>query len=400
MRALIITSSFHPVVGGAETYAYEVARGLAQAGHLVHVVTDLPRGARPGSGFPQDPEGVTVRRLHRFRELLADESKIYWEQMAFGLHPELESCALELRPDVVLTNSLDTAVLGKTLALALGIPWAAAFHEQDPAAEPLGGARMRLVYQVLAPDLVLAGSEFYADRARRWGRPEHVEVIHHGVDTDRFHPGAGGCGVRNRYGVPDGSVLVVCAGRFKARKGQLETLRAFAVLHEHDPAARLLLVGSVSSASEEYARQLEAEVDRLGLRDAVRIDREVTFDRMPAVLAAADIVAQPSHAEGLGLAVLEAMSSGRATVTTDITGVREILTVPGIAETVPPGEVAPLAAVLVRLAADRDGRSALGGRAREHVTAAFSRQRMVARTESALAALVARNDTRLERQHV
>lgn len=400
MRTLILASSFHPVVGGAETYVYEIARGLADAGHPTTVVTDLPRQALPGYTPPDDPPGVTVRRLYRFHELLADPSKIYWEQMAHGLHPEILACAEEARPEVVLTNSLDTAVPGKTLALALGIPWAAAFHEQEPESEPLGQGRLKLVYDVLAPDLVLAGSEFYAERARRWGSGDRTLVVHHGVDTDRFRPGLDASAARERYGIPLDALLTVCAGRLKPRKGQLETLRAFAALHERAPHARLLLVGSVNSASREYSESLEAEVDRLGLRAVVRIDRSLTFDRMPEVLAAADIVAQPSHAEGLGLSVLEAMSSGRATVTTDVPGIREILGPPGVAEVVPPGEVAPLAAALIRLAADRGLRASLGRRAREHVQRCFSRRRMVADTTAALRALTTRPPVPLESTRV
>ncbi|MFJ4622468.1 glycosyltransferase family 4 protein [Streptomyces sp. NPDC088812] len=400
MRTLILTSSFHPAIGGAETYAYEIARGLAHTGHPTAVVTDLPRHARPGEVFAGDPADVSVHRLHRFQSLLADDSKIFWEQMAFGLHPELAVCAEEFRPDVVLTNSLDTALPGKTLALALDLPWAAAFHEQDPAQEPLGTARMRLAYGVLAPDLVLAGSEFYAERARRWGFRERVALIHHGVDTEQFTPHRDGTAVRRRYGVPDDAVLIVSAGRLKARKGHLETLRAFAEVHAHRPGTRLLLVGSVNSASHAYSDLLEAEVDRLGMRSVVRIDRTVTFADMPQVLAAADIVAQPSHAEGLGLSVLEAMSCGRATVTTDIPGIREILGPPGIAEVVLPGEVAPLAEALRRLVDDPELRSTLGRRARRHVEERFSRRRMVADTATALCALTDRLPAPLENTRV
>ncbi|WP_225824066.1 glycosyltransferase family 4 protein [Streptomyces naphthomycinicus] len=388
MRILMLTSSFHPVIGGAETYAFEIARGLAGAGHTVWVVTDLPRGIPADADVPGDPEGVVVRRLHRFQADLEDAAKIRWEQMAHGLHTELAACLEEARPDVVMTNSLDTAVLGKTLAIAAGIPWAASFHEQDPGGEPLGEARMRLVYGLLAPRLVLACSEPFAERARRWGSKDRTVLVHHGVDTDLFHPGRASDAVRRRYGIADESLLVVSAGRLKARKGHLETIRAFAQLHAKFPEARLLIVGSVNSASEEYAGRLESELDRLGLRELAQIDRDVTFDGMPGILASADIVSQPSHAEGLSLALLEALSSGRATVATDIPGTREILPVPGIAEVVPPQEVAPLAEALIRLAGDRALRDAYGRRARAHVEESFSCRRMVEETAALLSGLI------------
>lgn len=397
MLLLMITSSFHPVIGGAETYAFEVARAMAARGHAVTVVTDAPRDEAPGP-VAGDPPGVTVRRLDGYRALLADRSKIYWEQMAFGIHPELCDVLDRAKPDVVMTNSLDTAVLGKTIALDRDIPWVAAFHEQTPEREPLGRGRLRLVYGQLRPSLVLAGSRFYASRAERFGA--RTELIYHGVDTDVFHPGVDPGPARRRYGYTDRDVVIACAGRLKERKGILEALRAFAAVHAARPETRLLVVGSVNSASLDYAAMLERETERLGLRAAVTIDRGVTFDQMPGVLAAADMVAQPSLEEGLGLAVLEAMSAGRATVTTDIPGIREILTAPGIVLAVPPGRTEPLAAALERLAADPRGRAALAARGRAHVVEHFSRTRMMRQTESALRMVVDGGPSTREAEHV
>ncbi|MBV9023272.1 MAG: glycosyltransferase family 4 protein [Streptomycetaceae bacterium] len=274
----------------------------------------------------------------------------------------------------------------------------AAFHEQAPEREPLGLGRLRLVYDTLRPTLVLAGSCFYADRARRFGA--RTELIYHGVDTDVFHPKVDPGPTRRRYGYADGDVVIVCAGRLKERKGILETLHAFAEVHAAHRGTRLLVVGSVSSASLEYAARLESDVERLGLRDVVTIDRTVTFSQMPQILAAADIVAQPSLEEGLGLAVLEAMSAGRPTVTTDIPGITEILTTPGIALTVPPGHVRPLAAALETLVRSPRQRAELAAKGREHVETHFSRQHMARRTEAAIQSVTAVEPQAQEARHV
>ncbi|MGW8526558.1 MULTISPECIES: glycosyltransferase family 4 protein [Nocardiopsidaceae] len=396
MRLLIITSSFHPVIGGAETYAWEVAEGLAARGHDVVVVTDLPRGHHAGEVFAGDPEGVDVRRLSRYHEILADPSKIHWEQMAYGLMPEIRDVIDEFRPDLVLTNSMDAALLGKTVSLDRGIPWVATFHEHSPQDEPLGAGRLRLVHGVLKPSLVLAGGAFYAERAAEWGPGNPVELIYHGVDTERFHPGIDGRPVREHHGLTDQETLFVLAGRLKPRKGIREAISAFDRVRRACPGARLLIVGSVSSASLDYSAQLDADIAALDLQQTVTIDRTVTFDRMPGVLAAADVVVQPSFEEGLGISVLEAMSMGKPVVTTDIVGVRELLTAPGVARVVPPGAPEPLAHVLIELAGSAEERSRLGKAAREHVVGSFSKQRMVERTESVLLT----RSTRREAGHV
>lgn len=383
MRLLTIASSFPPVVGGAESFAADVCGGLVARGHRVTVATDLPRGAEPGDRF-DDPPGVEVRRLSGYRALLDDPGTIRWEQMAFGLAAELATCAEAARPELILTNSLDAAQLGKLLALDLDLPWVAAFHEHAPEEEPLGRGRLRLVYEALRPSLVLAGSRLYAERARRWGSQVPVELIRHGVDTEAFHPGLDGRGTRERYGFGPGDLVVVSAGRLKPRKGLRELVEAFALVRRHEPRARLLIVGSVSSASTEYAARLEEDVERLGVREAVAIDRSVAFDRMPSVLAAADAVAQPSFEEGLGLALLEAMSAGRAVVATSVRGHREILTGPDLALVVPPGRPPALAEALSSLLGSAGLRQRLGERARDHVEERFSRRRMLVGIEAAL----------------
>lgn len=384
----MITASFHPVIGGAETYAYAISSALRDRGHEVTVVTDHPgTGTDPTVG---DPPGVSVHRLTGHRTLLADPSKIFWEQMAYGLFPEIAEIADRADPQVVLTNSLDTAVLGKTVALDREIPWVATSHEQAPEREPMGTGRLRLVYEVLAPDLVLAGSDFYAMRARAYGA--RCAIVYHGVDCDRFRPGPEREPTRRRYGVAGYESLVVCSGRLKERKGIREAVEAVAMVRAKVPDVRLLVVGGVSSASLEYAEKLEERIRRPDLAGAVQIDRSVSYDEMPAVLAAADIVVQPSLEEGLGLAVLEAMSTQRPVVTTDIPGTREILTTDGIAGVVVPRDVPGLAAALRRFLDFPEVAAATARRARNHVIDTFSWRRMAEQTETLLVELVNGNN--------
>jgi glycosyltransferase involved in cell wall biosynthesis len=60
---------------------------------------------------------------------------------------------------------------------------------------------------------------------------------------------------------------------------------------------------------------------------------------VPAWLAAADVVVQPSRWEGMSLTVLEALAAGRSVVTTDVDGMREAL---GDVATTRPGAITPV----------------------------------------------------------
>ena len=381
LRTLILTSSYPPTMGGAETYAHTLAHGLARDGFDVVVVTDAVAGA------PRDErtDGVTVARRDGYRALLADPGKLPWEQLCFGLLPDLEDVLRDWRPHVVVANSLECTVLGRIVADDLGVPLVGAYHEHDPRLEPFGAGRLSLGYRVLAPDLVLAGSTSYAARALEHLPAERVALVLHGVDTDVFDDRPElrdqASAVRRRYGVQDHELLVVTSGRLKERKGHLELIRAFASLRRTD--AVLAVVGGVSSSSLEYADTLAETV--AACTDArVVVDTTASLADMPAVLAASDVVAQPSRSEGLGLALLEAMSMARPVVATRIDGFDEVLGPDGPAVRVPVGDVDAIADALTTLLDDADLRRTLGAQAREHVLAGFSRRRMIASTAALL----------------
>jgi glycosyltransferase involved in cell wall biosynthesis len=382
-RVLVLTTGYHPTIGGAETYARTIGHALAARGHDVLIATDRV-GGEPGRSVDGP---VRVARLHEYRSLLDDPSKLAWEQLYFGVLPELGRVLGDWRPDVVLANSLETTIVGRMVADDLDIRLVGAYHEQDPLGEPFGIGRMSLAYRRSAPDLVLAGSRMYADRARAFLPADRVRLVHHGIDTDLFHPDTDGSAMRKRFGIEDEHVLIVNSGRLKERKGQLELVRAFATVA--DGSARLLIAGSVSSASIDYADGLYAEIDRLGLTARVTIAQDITYPEMPGLLAAADMVAQPSLAEGFGLAVLEAMSTARPVIATRIDGFEDLRLTPDNAVVVATREVDRLGHALAGLVADAGRRAALGQAGRCHVVENFSLAAMADRTELAVRSVIA-----------
>lgn len=390
LQICLVTSTFAPVIGGAETYALTFADGMSNRGHRVTVVTDgWDRARRPAGDRLALDAGRPFRvvRLAEYAQLFGQEGVIPWEVLAFGLLPELERALADAEFDVVVTNSLDSALTGKLLALARSIPWAATFHEQAPAAQAFGDARLQLVYQVLRPDLVLAGSEMYAARARAHDRTDATVRILHGIDTQRFHPGIDQATARQRRRIPADALVVLCVARLTPRKGIPDLLQAFARIVPRWPRAYLVVAGTVNSSDRVHAEFLNGEVSRLGLGGHVSFDETAQPDDMPWLFAAADLVVQPSHAEGLGLAVLEGMGSGRAVVATDIPATREITQGEDVLVMCPPGDVETLADAIEALLLDPACRARLAAAGRQHVLQRFSRDAMLEHTEAALLSL-------------
>ena len=108
----------------------------------------------------------------------------------------------------------------------------------------------------------------------------------------------------------------------------------------------------------------------LGLADRVRFLgwRPDVAD----VLQAADVVTLPSRAEGLPLAVLEAMACARPVVATPVGGVPDAVVDEVTGLLIPPDDRHRLAAAILRLLRDRDTAGRMGAAGRRRVEESFS----------------------------
>lgn len=117
---------------------------------------------------------------------------------------------------------------------------------------------------------------------------------------------------------PEGPPIFLMVGRLVRFKGLLEYIEAARMLRARWPEARCQLLGPLDanpdSISHEYLKALEAEgiVEYLGETKDVR-----------PYLKACSVFVLPSHREGISRTVLEAMSTGRAIITSDGPGCAE-----------------------------------------------------------------------------
>lgn len=168
-----------------------------------------------------------------------------------------------------------------------------------------------------AADGLLAVSQAMRGDMAALGIPEERIRVHHtGVDLDRFAP-RDRAAAKAAYGVT--GPLIVSLGALIARKGHDVVIDAMPPL----PGTTLLIVG------EGPARgTLEARIAALGLTDRVRLLGSIPHAELPAVLAAADVMALASSSEGLANAWVEALACGTPIVVTDAGGAEEVVTSP------------------------------------------------------------------------
>jgi glycosyltransferase involved in cell wall biosynthesis len=170
---------------------------------------------------------------------------------------------------------------------------------------------------------------------------------------------------------------VLAVGSLRPNKGHRILIDALAALLRSEGQAgwRLAIAGQ-----GEERDALRRQAHEAGLGDRVHLlgQREDIAD----VHAAADVFAMPSYAEGLPLALLEAMFAGSAIVASGVGGIPEAVADEEEALLTPPGDADALRRALGRLLEDTALRARLGGAARRRADAQFRIERMVDRYET------------------
>ena len=139
---------------------------------------------------------------------------------------------------------------------------------------------------------------------------DKVHVVRCGLELDRFQPTP----------VPATSQMLVCVGRLCLQKAQTLLAEAAARLKDSHPQLRILLIGDGETRPE-----IEAILDREGLRDRVVLHGWASGDEVRAAIASARALILPSFAEGLPMVIMEAMALGRPVISTRIAGIPELL---------------------------------------------------------------------------
>jgi colanic acid/amylovoran biosynthesis glycosyltransferase len=241
-----------------------------------------------------------------------------------------------------------------------GIPFSFTAHANDLFVAPV-----LLDRKAADARFVIAISE-YNRRAlvERCPGARRLEVVHCGVDSERYRPRGPGDREPNR---------AVCVASLLPKKGHVHLIDALALLAERRPGIALELVGDGPEREPILQRARERGVDeRLSLLGA-RSSEEVR-----ATLAGAGVFVLPSirlpsgRMEGIPVALMEAMASGVPVVASRLSGIPELVQDGVTGLLVEPGHPRALAAAMARVLDDDTLAAELALRARELVERSFS----------------------------
>ena len=230
----------------------------------------------------------------------------------------------------------------------------------------LTGAVCRLGYR--RSRLLTPVSQFNQRWAEAMGASAQIaRPITNGVEPGRFAATQG----------EPAAPIVVWVGRIDPLKDLITLVEAFDLVRRRIPDARLRLYGGVPRGNEGYATQVRDRVKDLALSECIEFAGPCA--NPVEAYSAGQVVVLSSISEGMPFTVIEAMMTQRATVSTDVGGVSEVVGADArCGLLVDARDPASMAEGIADLLQDPDRRQQMARAARDRALAQFSVAEVIA----------------------
>jgi len=342
--------------------------------HVRDLVARLPRAEFEVTvGGPLDGPFAEV-----FRSMGIDVVEVPTRRLGPGPLRRLRDVIEDRAIDLVHSHGKGAGLYGRLAARRAGIAAVHTFHGiHVPASPPGAGAAYLALERWLARHsdalIHVSASQARAAARLRLGSEESTRLVVNGIDAARVAALAAERALpRRALGLDPERLVVGTVARFDPVKGLDVLVEAVARLATRSRVA-LLLVGDGPEGAA-----LRTLVERRGLRGTVLFPGAVPD--AARCLGAIDVYVSASRAEGLPLAVLEAMACRRPVVATRVPGHVDVIESGQSGVLVPPDDPDALARAVDELLREPARREALGEGARARVERDFSADRMAAQT--------------------
>ncbi|MHC4884853.1 MAG: glycosyltransferase family 4 protein [Planctomycetota bacterium] len=275
----------------------------------------------------------------------------------------------EFSPQVIHAMDHSQAFLGRRLAKALQIPLVVTINRalEEGTTGPWQDPTLRFV--AVSDDVLTRTVQ--RQRVTRGA----IEVIHNGIDLDRYTDPSGRTEAAGRS---DHSVPVIGTfGSLASHKGHDTLLRAAAIILKKHPSVEFVILGRGPELS-----RLRLLAEELG------VTRRVTFSRGRSLTAGPgdsfggrletmflrdfDVFVEPSTNEGLGLSVLQAMAWSRPVVASGVGGLYSLVEDGKTGLLVQKGDPDAMAKAILELIEDPKRAREMGMQGRERIVADFN----------------------------
>jgi len=300
MHVCYITNEYPPAVhGGIGSFVRTLGRALVKRGVTVSVIGIYDEL----SGVSED-EGVVVYRARKPRlrgiRLLAG---------ALNTRRMLAAAARRAPIDVLEGSEEGFLLTGRyPAARIMRLHGGYLYLATELGLTPQFWPAFKEKQSLLCATHYCAVSSYIARRTRALYKldGQEIKVMPNPVDTALFSP---------QPGVEIEKGLIIFCGTLKPLKGVKELIRAMEYVTNTVADARLELYGAdtCTESGRSYKASLEASINP-GIRDRIRFCGYVDHQRLPSILARAEVCVYPSLIEAHPIAWLEGLAMGKAVV--------------------------------------------------------------------------------------
>src|SRR5262245_20060992 len=247
-----------------------------------------------------------------------------------------------------------------------GLPFSFTAHAKDIYVRALNPGDLLQTKSAQAKFIVTCTSANQAHLAAIGVTGAPIHTIYHGVDTRQFAPHISPV---EELTVP----LLLSAGRFVEKKGFPFLIEACRLLKDEGYKFQCLLIGGTGPCEQ----QIVSLIHELGLEDTVMMRPAVTQEELLQVYQQATLftlpcqVAENNDRDGIPNVLVEAMATGLPVISTDISGIPELIEHHVTGLLVPQKDARALAEAIARLLAAPALRQKLGSAARDRVCQMF-----------------------------
>lgn len=343
MKILVITQRWYPdTFGGSEHVAFEQSKGLANLGHEVFVLTEYNNSSLPAFEEKKFNQGF----IKIFRYGQENFFKKWGSSLGdlLTLPKALKKILSQEKFDVAILHHPYPALaffLSKPKIPALYVFHASTAREAEVEGlrrkfqgflKPFGSLFAFLFIKVtrLVEKIVLKKSKkivLFSEFSKKVlqetypQREEKIQIVPIGIDLEKFKPSDEQKEIRKKLGLPEDREIILTVRRLTLRMGLFELLSAALLVRQNFPKVLFLIIGE-----GPLKEALVNEIEQLNLKFNVWLLGRVPLEDLPLYYQAADLFVLPTAAfEGLGMATLEALSSGLPVVGTAVGATPEIL---------------------------------------------------------------------------
>ena len=322
-RKKIVCYDDNPDYGGHQVMACLAVEALARSAAWQPIFFCSPENVRLGKRLKEIRTATgnleiratpfTTRKLQGLRNRFAKASIGALRRLLESAHPDLILC---------IQGEIEDGSLALCAAENMTAPCIS--YIPVPHRMALMGAKLGALRDLLnsrlfkKPDGWITISESMKILLEERGAETPVEVVHNGIDMNRFAPHSK-TAARAALGLPENKTLFGAIGRIEFNQKQQDFIvRTFFSHWKNNPALHLVITGDGPDRG-----RLETLIGRLGLQ------KQVTLlpwqENSTLVYSALDLLIIPSRFEGVPLVMLEALACGTPVIGSARDGMKDLL---------------------------------------------------------------------------